>query len=153
PLLALRRILWGRRMSGRFKRILVPLDGSKLAEAVLPLAVALGKCLDAKILLMHIIEEHAPQTVHGEPHLTTTTQADAYLAEITRRYGDSVEFEQHVHGTEEQNVSQSIAAHVVEHETDMVALCTHGRSGPKRVVWGSIAQQVLKRVSVPVLLV
>jgi nucleotide-binding universal stress UspA family protein len=35
----------------------------------------------------------------------------------------------------------------------MIVLCTHGRSGPKRVVWGSIAQQVLRRAQVPVLLV
>ena len=56
------------------------------------------------------------------------------------------------HGTEEQNVAVSIAAHVSELGADMVTLCTHGRSGLRRVVSGSIAQQVLKRVSVPVLL-
>ncbi len=139
-------------MSGQFKRILVPLDGSRLAEAVLPTAVALGECLGAKLMLLHIIEEHAPQTVHGEPHLTSTQQADAYLSEIARRY-EGMQFEQHVHGTEEQNVAQSIASHVTEHDVDMVALCTHGRGGPRRVVWGSIAQQVLRRVNAPVLLV
>jgi nucleotide-binding universal stress UspA family protein len=140
-------------MSGQFKRILVPLDGSRLAEAVLPLAVALGKCLDAKIMLLHIIEEHAPHTVHGEPHLTSTQDADSYLVDIAQRYTNDVQFEQHVHGTEEHDVAHSIAAHATELGADMVALCTHGRSGPRRVVWGSIAQQVLRRVSAPVLLV
>src|SRR5438552_12956520 len=112
-------------MSGRFKRILVPLDGSRLAEAVLPLTVELSRCLAAKVMLLHIIEERAPQTVHGEPHLTSTQDANAYLSNIAQRYTGNVQFEQHVHGTEEQNVAQSIAEHVAELEADMVAVCTH----------------------------
>ncbi len=140
-------------MSEHFKRILVPLDGSRLAESVLPLTVALAEKLGARITLIHIIEERAPQTVHGEPHLRTTAEAEAYLLEIARRFAGAVTFEHHVHGTEEHNVAQSIAAHVSELRADIVALCTHGRSGVRRVMSGSIAQQVLKRVSVPVLLV
>jgi nucleotide-binding universal stress UspA family protein len=61
--------------------------------------------------------------------------------------------EQHVHGTEENNVAQSIARHVEELRADMIVLCTHGRSGLRRAVSGSIAQQVLRRAVAPVLLV
>src|SRR5207237_8740210 len=60
---------------------------------------------------------------------------------------------QHVHVTEENNVAQSIADHAGELQADMIALCTHGRSGLRRVVSGSIAQQVLRRAAAPVLLV
>src|SRR3989442_456464 len=119
-------------MSERYHRILVPLDGSKLAEAVLPVTAALAQCLGAKLVLLHIIEEHAPQTVHGETHLTSPDQAKNYLEGIAGRYADRVAIEQHVHGTEENNVAQSIARHVSELETDMIALCTHGRSGLRR---------------------
>ncbi|HEY0071269.1 MAG TPA: universal stress protein [Chloroflexia bacterium] len=143
-------------MSQHFKRILVPLDGSRLAESALSVAVVLARCLDAKISLLHIVEEHAPQRVHGEPHLTTAQEAERYLAALAERLAAGaagVAVERHVHGTEEQDVAGSIAAHVAELEADMVALCTHGRSGLRRVVSGSIAQQVLRRVTAPVLLV
>jgi nucleotide-binding universal stress UspA family protein len=140
-------------MSEHFHRILVPLDGSRLAEAVLPMAGLLARCLDAKVSLLHIIEERPPQTVHGEPHLTTVEQAQDYLTNVAQQLGPDLKVEQHVHGTEEQDVALSIASHAVELEADIIALCTHGRSGLRRVVSGSIAQQVLRRVTAPVLLV
>jgi nucleotide-binding universal stress UspA family protein len=140
-------------MSDRIKRILVPLDGSGLAESVLPTVTTMAGCLGAGLVLLHIIEEHAPQTIHGEPHLTTTGDAERYLADVQRRYAGPVTMEQHVHGTEENNVAQSIASHVGELQADAIALCTHGRSGLRRAVSGSIAQQVLRRAAVPVLLV
>ncbi|MEA2574176.1 MAG: hypothetical protein QOH93_1474 [Chloroflexia bacterium] len=143
-------------MSRLFKRILVPLDGSGLAESALSMAVVMSRCLDAKISLLHIIEEHAPQRVHGDVHLTSAQDAERYLGALAERLkaqGAGVEVEQHVHATEEQDVAGSIAAHVAELQADMVVLCTHGRSGLRRVVSGSIAQQVLRRVTAPVLLV
>ncbi len=140
-------------MSQRFRRILVALDGSRLAESALAAAVVLARCLDAKISLLHIIEEHAPEKVHGEPHLTSAPGAEQYLSALAQRLAADVAVEQHVHATEEEDVAGSIAAHAAELEADMVALCTHGRGGLRRVVSGSIAQQVLRRVTAPVLLV
>jgi len=52
-----------------FKRLLVPLDGSRLAEAALPPAAYLANRLDAAITLVHIIERSASAEVHGERHL------------------------------------------------------------------------------------
>ena len=48
-----------------FKHILVPLDGSKLAEAAIPFAVEFCRKLDAQITLLHVIEKDAPSEVHG----------------------------------------------------------------------------------------
>lgn len=140
-------------MSQRFHRILVPLDGSELSESVIPLAKLLADSMGASITLLHIIEERPPTTVHGQPHLTTPLSANTYLEEIAARLGGHVEIEGHVHGTGEQDVAASIAQHAAELDVDLIALCTHGRSDPKRVVFGSIAQKVLRRVQVPVLLV
>lgn len=136
-----------------FTNILVPLDGSTLAESVLPLTRLLAEKLGAKVFLLHIVEQRARAKVHGERHLTDTQEATAYLEMIAGRLGDKIEVEQHVHGTEEQDVAASIASHVQELHADLVALCTHGRNDPRRVMFGSIAQQVLKRVEAPVLLV
>src|SRR4051794_23558621 len=103
-----------------FDTILVPLDGSRLGEAVLPVVVAFAKCSGAKIVLLHIIEENAPQTVHGEPHLTRAEEAEAYLDKLGSRYAGQLTIEHHVHGTQENNVAQSIAAHVEELGADLV---------------------------------
>ncbi len=140
-------------MSALFKRILVPLDGSRLAEAVLPVVGMMARCLGAEIMLLHIVEERAPQTIHGEPHLTSASQAEAYLERVASQLGPGLTVEQHVHGTEEHDVALSIASHAGELDADMIALCTHGRGGPRRVVSGSIAQQALQRVTTPILLV
>ena len=53
------------------KRILIPLHGSPMAESVLPVAVAIAGCTSATIILLHIIEDRPPKTIHGEPHLAT----------------------------------------------------------------------------------
>jgi nucleotide-binding universal stress UspA family protein len=133
--------------------ILVPLDGSRLAESVLPVARLLARCACAKLTLLHIIEEHAPQSVHGEPHLSSEPEAGAYLEEVARRLGMAGRVELHVHASEEHDVAKSIAEHSVDLGADLVALCTHGNGGLRRALSGSIAQQVLRQVRAPVLLV
>lgn len=137
----------------RLNRILVPLDGSRLAESVLPAAQALANCFKASIYLLHVVEERAPETIHGETHLTTARAAGSYLAGIAGRLSTSEPVQLHVHERKEQDVAQSIALHAVELESDLVALCTHGRGGVRRVLSGSIAQQVLKQAGLPLLLV
>ena len=62
-----------------FKSILVPLDGSHLAEAGLPAAASLAEKLNAPVTLLHVIEENAPEAVHNERHLTQPQEAEAYL--------------------------------------------------------------------------
>lgn len=140
-------------MSGLVSRILVPLDGSKLAESVLPMTVLLARSLGATVQLLHIIEEAPPAKVHGEPHLTSGEAAEKYLEEVTARLGGDVSVEGHVHVTREHDVALSIAAHASKLNADMIALCTHGRQDLQRLMSGSIAQKVLQRVSAPVLLV
>ena len=53
-----------------FKRLLVPLDGSRLAESILPPALYFAGQFGATIVLFHVIEAGAPAEVHGERHLT-----------------------------------------------------------------------------------
>jgi nucleotide-binding universal stress UspA family protein len=65
-----------------FRRVFVPLDGSRLAESALPAAVELAKHLGARTTLFHALERSAPATVHGERHLTAEAEAAAYLAEV-----------------------------------------------------------------------
>ncbi|MBI3328717.1 MAG: universal stress protein [Nitrospinae bacterium] len=61
-----------------------------------------------------------------------------FKVEANVRYGEPVE---------------GILDHVTSHHIDLIAMATHGRTGLKRLVLGSVAEQVLRRTSVPVLLV
>lgn len=136
-----------------FQRILVPLDGSSLAEAVLPLVTRLADACGATILLLHVIERNAPSVVHGERHLRDKGNAEIYLAELTQqlRVNDR-KVEWHSHEVPVGDVAASIAIHAEEHAIDLIVLNTHGHGGIREAIWGSIAQQTLQHSRVPVLL-
>jgi len=138
-----------------FKHILVPLDGSQLAEAVLPLAASLGETLPAMVTLLHVIEKNAPDLVHQERHLTAAKEATAYLAEVAKRaFPKKVKVDYHVHTRAVPNVVDSIVLHAQrDFRPDLIILCSHGRSGVRDLVSSSIAQQVVAESTIPVLLV
>lgn len=136
-----------------FKRIIVPLDGSRLAEKVLPAAVSLAETLGMDIMLLHLVEEHAPESVHGEAHLTSPEQAFRYLEAIARTIPPGVRVESHVHEVQVSSVADSISRHAGELSSDLIAMCTHGHGGLTGWLVGSIAQQVIGLGSVPVLLI
>ncbi len=135
-------------------RILVPLDGSHLAEAAVPIAERLAEACGAEITLLHVIEKAAPSSIHGEPHLAREEDAEAYLTalaqELTAR-GATVDH--HVHEVPVGDVARSIAGHADEQGSDLVVVCTHGGGDLRRGLFGSIAQRVLQMCRRPVLLV
>jgi nucleotide-binding universal stress UspA family protein len=143
------------------KRLLMPLDGSRLAECVLPLGVSLAAHLGARLTLLHVLERRAPSTVHGERHLTGAEEAEGYLSEVSARVlASGVAVDRHVHPNEEDDVAKSIVDHADDLSADLVILATHGGGGAlpgrrvfHRVLFGSVAQQVLRRGLRPVLLV
>jgi nucleotide-binding universal stress UspA family protein len=136
------------------RHVLVPLDGSVLAEAAIPAAEATAKAFDARVTLFHVLEEWAPERVHGQRHLTDAAQARAYLESVAQRpvFGDR-EVEIHVHEARTGNVADSIMAHADELGADLVVLCTHGEGGLKGFFFGRIALRALGRGRTPILLV
>ena len=136
------------------KRLLVPLDGSGLAECVIPIAASLAAHLDARVTLLYVMERQVHATVHGDRHLTDAPEADAYLSEVSARMlAAGVVAERHVHPNQEGDVAKSIVDHAGDLAADLVILATHGGGGARRVLFGSVAQQVLRRGTRPVLLV
>ena len=137
-----------------FKHILLPLDGSVLAESVLPAAAYLARVFGAKITLVHIIEKDGQAVVHGERHLTQPAEAEAYLVQIRQRaFAPETAVSLHVHESAMQDVAQGIVEHQDELTPDLIVMCSHGRGGFRDLVFGSIAQQVITSGRVPVLLV
>jgi nucleotide-binding universal stress UspA family protein len=136
-----------------FKNLLIPLDGSAMAESVLPVAAELASRFKAGIILIHVIEKDAPQKIHGESHLTEPAQAQLYLDRIKMNvFGPEQKVETHVHTAEIKNVAGSIVNHLGEFGNDLVIMCSHGRGGARDLLFGSIAQQVVALGTVPLLL-
>ncbi|HYP60161.1 MAG TPA: universal stress protein [Thermomicrobiales bacterium] len=138
----------------RMATLLVPLDGSRLAEATIPIALDLREHLNARVTLLHVLEHDAPESVHGDPHLRTEADATTYLAAVARRFAEGGEAVlTHVHPNPEHDVAKSIAAHAAEFGADLILIANHGRGGLRERIFGSIAQQVIREGIAPVLLV
>jgi nucleotide-binding universal stress UspA family protein len=134
-----------------YKRILVPLDGSALAADVLPHVQELAKSIGAEVVLLRVAFAHVfPGADPIETQVTAVREAESYVMECAQelqklgvrsegkvRYGDPAE---------------EILDHVTWDHIDLIAMATHGRTGLKRVVLGSVAERVLRRTPVPMLL-
>jgi len=137
-----------------FRHLLVPLDGSSLAEAVLPAVASLAARLGTAVTLLHVRERRAPATIHGARHLTDLDEAERYLEAVERSLGlRGCPVTRHVHSSEEDDVAQAIVQHAEEFRADLIVLSTHGRGGLRGLVMGSIAQRVLQQGTAPVFLV
>jgi len=96
-----------------FKHLLVPLDGSRLAEAALPAAILVAQKSGAKVTLLHVIERHAPKSVHGNVHLRTAEEAETYLRGVAQqRFPPGVTVDWHVHRHQTDHLARSLADHV-----------------------------------------
>jgi len=134
--------------------MMVGLDGSRLAESALPAARALARALGARVTLVHVLEAEPPETIHGEPHLTTVAQAQAYLDEAAQRLAlAGVAVSTHVHEDPQRHVAAAIAAEADELNADLIVLCAHGSGGLQSWLVGRTVQRVIAHSNRPVLVV
>ena len=134
-----------------FRHILVPLDGSHLAEAVLPVAAGLSRALHARITLQHVVEPAAPPSVHGDVHVTTEEEAEAYLRSVAEGLA-AQGVRAVVQVDRARGVAEGIARRAEESGADLIVLATHGSSGVRELLFGRVTEQVLTRGTIPVLL-
>lgn len=134
-----------------FARILVPLDGSPLAEMILPEVADLAILHRAELLLLRVALAHAlPGVDQTEAQVRAVDEAEAYLADVQRRLaprGVTV-----VSAVRYGRAAEEILDHVQSTGADLIAMSTHGRTGIRRWVLGSVAETVLRAAPVPVLL-
>lgn len=136
-----------------YRHIVVPLDGSPLAEAALPAAAWLAAKMAARVTLVHVIEQNAPSRVHGTVHLTDPAEAAAYLEQVARKaFAPDIQVSTHVHTKPTDDVAAGIAGHAGELGHDLIVMCAHGRGGLSRMFVGTIAQKVISLGTLPVLL-
>jgi nucleotide-binding universal stress UspA family protein len=126
--------------------IVVPLDGSSLAEKAVGYAERLARATSGRLVLVRVTD---PVLVHEEA--VALAEADDDLARVERslRFG----------GVPAERTARvgfaadEIVAEAAECRADLIIMGTHGRSGPGRVIYGSVADRVLRNADVPVLLV
>jgi nucleotide-binding universal stress UspA family protein len=138
----------------KVKHLIVPLDGSRLAEAALPLTRQLAQKFQVPVTLVHLIERHPPPQIHGDHHLSRPEEAERYLAKVrSQQFLSDSRVEHHVHATSINDVPKAIAEHAAEFGSDLVVMCAHGQTGLRTFLFGSIPQQVAASGAVPVLLI
>ncbi|HEX9786711.1 MAG TPA: universal stress protein [Candidatus Binatia bacterium] len=138
--------------------IIVPLDGSTLAESVLPTVVELAKVLGASVLLFRAFELPAKAYYGREDYLPDYEALKNRVKAEAQAYLDA-----RVAALKEEGltrvsslVREGLGADEIircarEHPDSIVAMCTHGRSGVKRWVLGSVTEKVVRRSGDPVL--
>jgi nucleotide-binding universal stress UspA family protein len=136
-----------------FNHILIPLDGSKMAESVMPIALFLSENCKSQITLIHIIERHAPTKIHSDRHIRFPEEALTYLENVKTHFPDRLNVDYHVHTTEVGHVAPSLVDHAKELHCDLIVMCTHGRIRLEQLLFGTIAQQTISMGNIPVLVI
>lgn len=134
-----------------FARILVPLDGSPLAEGILPEVAELARRHGAEILLLRVALAHTfPGVDATEAQVHVVEEAETYLAGVERRLAaEGIPVSSAVRYG---HAADEILDHAQARRADLIAMCTHGRTGLLRILLGSVAEAVLRGSPVPVLL-
>jgi nucleotide-binding universal stress UspA family protein len=141
-----------------YKSILVPLDGSMFGEHALPLAASIVRRAGARLTLAYVHEPAA--TFYGEGAVILSDEVDAhdrrqkqaYLERVVTRFGDAGP-KQVAPLLLEGDVVEAIRNQIAKDKTDLVVMTTHGR-GPLGRFWlGSVADKLLRQLSIPLLLV
>ncbi len=134
-----------------FRTLLVPLDGSELAERALPYATALAAAAGGKLVLVRAALAPPPATLDGatwvQEQSEAIAEAEQYLAEVAAKLRTRVPVETQVpYGRAAPCIQDSIT----ETSADAVVMATHGRTGLRHLLVGSVAEEVIADSPVPV---
>ena len=157
PLLVIRPLEDGETFpSARFEHFLVPLDGSETGEKILEPALALAKAMGSRLTFLHVVSPHVTLGARVSPlpsgHLEDRlAKAEAYLAEVTERVGgEGVEADYRIES--HFAPARAILNCAEEAGVDLIAIATHGYTGVKRAILGSVTDKVLRAAKWPLLL-
>ena len=142
-----------------YESILVPLDGSKTAEAILPSVVPLAQGLNARAVLLMVDGDAGPEVQEGEAESSGPVPVGTMEGGAThlRTYLQGVEDYLAANGVEAESavaaggVSEEILAQAGKHGCDLIAMSTRGRSGLGRRILGSVTDSVVRASEIPVL--
>ena len=138
-----------------FEHLLVPLDTSEVAERALPYATELAAQLGSRLHLVSVVsiwtEDARPDGGDTFRLESALARAREYLDVLQRRL--RLEGLDVVTGVRQGDVAEEVLRCAGEWDCDVIVMCTHGRTGPGRWVYGSVADRLLRQSGIPVLLV
>jgi nucleotide-binding universal stress UspA family protein len=140
-----------------YKKILVPLDGSKTAEGVLPHAKALAFSEGAEILLLNVVANPAIEFSFSDPGIAAETIAEEEAA--GKKYMSGIESRLEAEGFKvsiilaEGSAANTILKTAEQMKVDVIAMSTHGRTGPAHWFMGSVSERVVQNSKIPVVLI
>lgn len=129
------------------KRILIPLDGSPLAEAAIPFGAAIARATGAVLELFHVIEAPALVDLPTTALVPDPANVRTYLRDTAGRVIPGVDVEVDVRSGD---AVQELLDHAAEQPETMIVLATRGRGGLGRLLLGSVADKVVRLATVPV---
>jgi nucleotide-binding universal stress UspA family protein len=130
--------------------VIVPLDGSELSERAIRLGEVIALAMGAKLALVHVLEEPIAYDLVPSLLIPDRTVAEAYLRRVATDVQRGTEVSIHVvHG----NPVDALTTLTRDEPESMLVMSTHGRSGLGRLMFGSVADKVVRESSVPVALV
>ncbi|HEX7363587.1 MAG TPA: universal stress protein [Dehalococcoidia bacterium] len=148
-----------------FKKILACMDGSPLAEQILPYVKAQARSFNSTVILLHVTAERIVATpgLPGAPGYPVQTRsmlkemeqemfhADEYLDKLAlgfKKSGIRTKCE-----VLEGSVGESIVRYAKDNKMNLIAMASHGRSGVGRMILGSVADYVLREAGLPILII
>lgn len=135
--------------------ILVPLDGSDLAEQAIDVAVDIAQPAGGSVTLFIAAEPEAARALHtfaDSEDITTAMAADAYLDQVATRL-ESRGVRTIKTSSDGTNVAAEIVDRAAIEDVSMIVMTSHGRSGVERWLLGSVADKVARSSTVPVVIV
>jgi nucleotide-binding universal stress UspA family protein len=134
-----------------YRSILIPLDGSKLAESILAEVEELAVLINAKLNLICVSKAHVlPGLDPTDEQVRVVKEAQEYLENVKEKLSaKKIDMDLH---TPYGNPADKILEVCKRHDIDLIAMSTHGRSGIGRWLLGSVAEKVVRHSEVPVLL-
>ncbi len=134
------------------ERILVPLDGSECAETVIPRVEQLVAGKKTGICLLRVVFASVfPGVDPTEAQVKVVREAEEYLQDLRDRLkAKGLDVDTHVRYGDD---AEEILDHAAQKEINLVAMSTHGHRGVKRLLFGSVAEKVIRQTPKPVFLV
>lgn len=143
----------------RYKKIVVPLDGSGWSKRAIPHAVDIARSNNAELILLHVFRPPASEYI-DQIALAGQAEQTHQLREQMKQYliglrselrSENIEVRTQL--IEGAGVAHLVCEYVNNEDVDLVVMSTHGRSGLAQFLFGSVANQILQCLKVPVLLI
>jgi nucleotide-binding universal stress UspA family protein len=123
--------------------VLIPLDGSPLAEQVLGPALELARLMEARCGLLRVVEAHSSSSGQGAGDLPEAAKAEEYLNGVAARLrGQGLQVRTRVFVA--RHVAEAILEEAAAQTSSLIALATHGRGGLNRLLLGSVAHKLVR---------